>query len=191
MGHQKYDEMSLSHLIGQIATGLLNAQVDLDAYGLETEELLAETTFPANTIPVAVVEFVDDKGKIVHVETLMNQAPVSLADMGMTPVFLEICDTEAALEFMLHIRDSEAPDGADESWQPSAVAMHANLSKTAGFRELFALPGAEVGFGAPWRNGYRLAAASSTAAAIRSKASHSHISSHIRFTIRPKTSTDL
>ena len=186
------NEMCLSDLMVHVAAGILDAQLELDKYGLKTEELLTETEFPAQTIPVAIVESVDDKGRIVQVEALMNRNPISLSGMGLSPVFLEICESEAMLEMLFHLRDSSESAEDGDTWQSSAMGIAGKLQHAARFRELFAAPVVEAGPGEFWqRKDYQLTTSSSTQAAMRSKRGCGQISSRILFTIRPKANPNV
>ena len=109
MSFDQYDRIPFADLLEKISTGVVDGQLALEKNAIETENLLLNTELEENTVIVAVVETVDPEGNIVKVETLLNEKPISLYDLGLTPVSLQFADVEVELELVVlsHQKESD------------------------------------------------------------------------------------
>lgn len=189
------NEIPLAHLLEEIGVGIIDSQMALDLSGITTGELLSDIELPGKSVVIAVVETVDQEGHVTAIQPLFNERPMSLAEFGLSPVFLQIAEADVSLGFVAYLRepprrvtpqaehfhkrgiDPDAPyiDFGRETWTQRCLSLFGRAANMP-----IAPSQDKVS-----RN-FRLTVSSATSVAVSSKVDGAWGVWRIRVTIRPK-----
>jgi len=104
----RLSEIPFADLLEKITMGIVDSQLALDVNGITTENYLSDIKLPAKSVVIAIVETVDQHGNITNIEPIVNEQPLSLAEFGLSPVFLQISEATVFLEFVTYLRKTES-----------------------------------------------------------------------------------
>lgn len=183
---EKNDEIVLSKLLENVLSGLIDGQMSLDLQGITTEQLLENIKMPPQSIIIAIVETVDQQGNLINVEQIFNEQPISLLELGISPVFLKYADTSVSLKTVTRLCYMNA--GLTHDYQ-NIFSMNPqkgelmNRKAVHAFLTPFTRPTMEL---TQQRiSPMKLVHSSATSAALSSKSIGENCLCHIKATIRP------
>ncbi|WP_137197130.1 hypothetical protein [Halalkalirubrum salinum] len=92
-------EIPFAELVRQSALAIADGQTALDINSAQTAQTLADMKLDPDSVILSLIEETDDDGNVTNVETVTNDAPLSLLAYGITPTFYEFAETEIDLRF--------------------------------------------------------------------------------------------
>ena len=80
-------EIPFAELVRQSALAIADGQTALDINSAQTAQTLADMKLDPDSVILSLIEETDDDGNVTNVETVTNDAPLSLLAYGITPTF--------------------------------------------------------------------------------------------------------